>query len=111
MVNNEIQTTLDSPIQTTVESPIKTMLDSTMNQAVPAVIREPNKIGGCTPYDFDARKLTAYGGLLPVATMLENLGFQQLVDETVTLKRRTRAMPVYRFVLGWCWPAISASRA
>jgi len=52
MVNNEIQTTLDSPIQTTVESPIKTMLDSTMNQAVPAVIREPNKIGGCTPYDF-----------------------------------------------------------
>ena len=103
MVNNEIQTTLESPIKTTLDSP--------MNQAVPAVIREPNKIGDCTPYDFDVRNLTAYGGLLPVATMLENLGFQQLVDETVTNKRRTRAMPVYRFILGWCWPAISASRA
>ena len=103
MVNNEIQTTLESPIKTTLDSP--------MNQAVPAVIREPNKIGDCTSYDFDVRNLTAYGGLLPVATMLENLGFQQLVDETVTIKRRTRAMPVYRFILGWCWPAISASRA
>ena len=25
-------------------------------------------------YDFDGRNLTAYGGLLPVATMLEKLG-------------------------------------
>ena len=42
---------------------------------------EPNKIGASTPYDFDARNLTAYGGLLPVAAMLEKLGFQQLVEE------------------------------
>jgi hypothetical protein len=51
-------------------------------------------------YDFSARNLTAYGGLLPVATMLEKLGFQQLVEETLTIGRQTRAMPVYRFVLG-----------
>jgi hypothetical protein len=43
--------------------------------------------------------LTAYGGLLPIATMLEKLGFQRLVEETLTIKRLTRAMPVYQFVL------------
>ena len=43
--------------------------------------------------------MTAYGGLLPVATMLEKLGFQQLVEETLTVKRMTRAMPVFQFVL------------
>jgi hypothetical protein len=32
------------------------------------------KIGASTPFDFSARNLTAYGGLLPVATMLETLG-------------------------------------
>ena len=43
-------------------------------QGVGAVIAEPNKIGASTPYDFDGKNLTAYGGLLPVATMLEKLG-------------------------------------
>ena len=64
------------------------------------VIRDPNKIGASTPYDFEGKNLTAYGGLLPVATMLEKLGFQQLVEETLTVKRATRAMPMYQFVLG-----------
>jgi len=63
------------------------------------VIAEPNRIGASTPYDFEAKNLTAYGGLLPVATMLEKLGFQQVVEETVTVKRITRAMPIYQFVL------------
>ena len=39
------------------------------------VIPEPNKIGASTPYDFDGKNLTAYGGLLPVAAMLEKLEF------------------------------------
>ena len=69
------------------------------NQGVREVTPEPNKIGASTPYDFEARNLTAYGGLLPVASMLEKLGFQQLVEETLTVKRKTRAMPMYRFVL------------
>jgi hypothetical protein len=64
------------------------------------VIGEPSKIGASTPYDFEGKNLTAYGGLLPVATMLEKLGFQQLVEETLTVKRVTRAMPMYQFVLG-----------
>ena len=63
------------------------------------VIAEPNRIGACTPSDFEAKNLTAYGGLLPVATMLEKLGFQQLVEETLTVKRITRVMPMYQFVL------------
>jgi hypothetical protein len=68
-------------------------------QGVPAVSPEPFKIGASTPYDFAGRNLTAYGGLLPIATMLERLGFQSLVEETLTIKRLTRAMPVYQFVL------------
>jgi len=62
-------------------------------------IAQPNKIGASTPYDFEGKNLTAYGGLLPVATMLEKLGFQQLVEETLTVKRVTRAMNMYQFVL------------
>jgi len=68
-------------------------------QGVSDVTPEPNKIGASTPYDFDGKNLTAYGGLLPVATMLEKLGFRRLVEETVTVKRRTRAMTVYQFLL------------
>jgi len=61
---------------------------------------EPNKIGASTPYDFAGKHLTAYGGLLPVATMLEKLGFQELVEETLTVKRVTRSMSLSQFVLG-----------
>ena len=60
---------------------------------------DPYSIGAATPYDFDGKNLTAYGGLLPVATMLERLGFQQLIEETLTVKRLTRAMSMYQFVL------------
>jgi hypothetical protein len=68
-------------------------------QGAGAVGSEPFRIGASTPYDFTSRNLTAYGGLLPVATMLERLGFQSLVEETVTVHRLTRTMPVYQFVL------------
>jgi hypothetical protein len=68
-------------------------------QGAGAVRPEPFKIGASTPYDFTGRNLTAYGGLLPIATMLEKLGFQRLVEETLTIQRLTRAMPVYQFVL------------
>jgi hypothetical protein len=60
---------------------------------------EANKIGASTPYDFESKNLTAYGGLLPVATMLEKLGFPQLVAETLRVKRSTRVMSRYPFVL------------
>ena len=69
-------------------------------QGVREVIPEPNKINASTPYDFTGKNLTPYGGLLPVVTMLEKLGFQTLVEQTVTSKRIPRAMDLYRFVLG-----------
>ena len=62
-------------------------------------MQEANKINASTPYDFEGKNLTAYGGLLPVATMLEKLGFQQVVEETLKVKRMTRAMTGYQFVL------------
>jgi hypothetical protein len=61
---------------------------------------EPNKISASTPYDFNGKNLTPYGGLLPVITMLEKLGFQSLVEQTLTSKRILRAMDLYRFLLG-----------
>ena len=70
------------------------------NQGVRDAIPEPNKIGVSTPYDFNGRNLTPYGGLLPVITMLDKLGFQSLVEQTLTSKRIPRAMDLYRFVLG-----------
>src|SRR5258706_6484537 len=70
------------------------------NQGVRDVIPEPNKINASTPYDFNGKNLTPYGALPPVITMLEKLGFQSLVEQTVTSKRIPRAMDLYRFVLG-----------
>jgi hypothetical protein len=70
------------------------------NQGVRDVIPEPNKITASTPYDFSGKNLTPYGGLLPVVTLLEKLGFQSLVEQTLTCKRIPRAMDLYRFVLG-----------
>jgi hypothetical protein len=60
----------------------------------------PNKIEASTPYQFNGKNLTAYGGLLPVATMLEKLGFQALVEDIITSNRETRVMSLYKFVLG-----------
>src|SRR3989442_11697134 len=60
---------------------------------------EPNKINGSTPYDFNGKNLTPYGGVLPVITMLEKLRFHSLVEQTLTSKRIPRAMDLYRFLL------------
>jgi len=61
---------------------------------------DPNKIGASTRFDFLGRNLTPYGGLLPVATMLEKLGFQKLVEESLTVARIPRVMAIYQFLLG-----------
>jgi hypothetical protein len=66
-------------------------LESPVNQGVHADTSEPDKIAASTLYDFAARNLTACGRLLPVATMLQKLGFQPLVEET-----RRRADPTRR---------------
>jgi len=71
-----------------------------VNQGPEEIAPGPNKINGSTDYDFNGKNLTPYGGLLPVITMLEKLGFQSLVEQTVTSKRIPRAMDLYRFVLG-----------
>src|SRR5271168_4857962 len=69
-----------------------------VKQGAEDIAPEPNKINASTPYDFTAKNLTAYGGLLPVTTMLEKLGFQALVEETLTVKRVTRSMPACQFI-------------
>ena len=68
-------------------------------QAFQAATSTPNRIGASTPYDFAAKNLTPYGGLLPVATMLEKIGFQKLVEETLAVERITKAMSMYQFIL------------
>jgi hypothetical protein len=68
-------------------------------QGEQTVRRKPMKIGSGTPYDFKGSHLTPYGGLLPVTTMLEKLGFQELIEQHVTIKRLTTSMPGFRFVM------------
>jgi hypothetical protein len=68
-------------------------------QGPEAVIPKPIKIGASTPYDFQGSNMTPYGGLLPVATMLEKLQFQQLIEQHVTIKRLTTSMPGVRFLV------------
>jgi hypothetical protein len=63
------------------------------------VPRKPMKIGAATPFDFTGSNLTPYGGLLPVTTMLEKLGFQELIERHVTIKRLTTSMPGFRFMM------------
>src|SRR5665811_1280521 len=68
-----------------------------VKQGAGAMAPEPNKIGASTPFDFAGKNLTPYGGLLPVATMLEKLGFQALMEETVMVKRLTKVMSGYQW--------------
>jgi hypothetical protein len=63
-------------------------------QGVAEDTQKPIRINGSTHFDFGGRNWTAYGGLLPVATMLEKLRFQQLLEEMLTVKRETRVMPM-----------------
>jgi hypothetical protein len=67
-------------------------------QALKEIHSEPNKIGASTPYDFSAKNLTPYGGLLPLATMLEKIGIQKLIEENLTVERNTRIMSLYQFI-------------
>ena len=69
-------------------------------QGSPELASEPNKIAANTPFNFSGKNLTPYGGLLPVATMLEKLGFKKLVEETLSVHRIPRAMTIYQFLLG-----------
>jgi hypothetical protein len=73
--------------------------ESRVKQAFSEVDSNPSKIGASTPYDFSGKNLTPYGGLLPVATMLEKIGFQKLVEDTLTVERATKAMSTYQFIL------------
>jgi hypothetical protein len=68
-------------------------------QASSEVHSNPNEIGASTPYDFCAKGLTPYGGLLPVATILEKVGFQEVVEETLTVATTTKVMSTYQFIL------------
>jgi hypothetical protein len=68
-------------------------------QGAEPVISKALKISAATPYDFTGSNMTAYGGLLPVAAMLEKLGFEQLIGEHVTITRLTTSMPGVRFLV------------
>src|SRR5438105_4194666 len=77
----------------------KHTLKTPAKQGAAPVIPKPMKIGASTPYDFQGSNLTAYGGLLPVVTMLEKLQFRELIEQHVTIQRLTTSMPGFRFVL------------
>jgi hypothetical protein len=79
---------------------------SPVNQGRSPDIVNPKRIAGSTHYDFNQGKnLTPYGGLFPVATMLERLGLQKLVEETLPIKRIPRAMNLSNLCWGCCCPS------
>ena len=59
-----------------------------------------NKIGAATRYDFKGGVLTPYGGLLPMAALLEKLEFLQLLREKFTVQRQPASLSNGQFVLG-----------
>ena len=71
-----------------------------VNQGSSVAMAELNKIVSATSFDFQGKNLIPYGGLFPVATMLEKLGFQKLINENLTVRRIPRVMTIYQFVLG-----------
>ncbi len=87
----EVTQMVTNRIQHSDKKPVK--------QGAGEIAPEANKIGASTPFDFSGKNLTPYGGLLPVATMLEKLGFQAVMEETVLVKRLTKVMSGYQFLL------------
>lgn len=59
-----------------------------------------NKIGADTKYDFGGGVLTPYGGLLPLAALLEKLEFLKLLWERLTVKRQPVSLSNGQFVMG-----------
>lgn len=59
-----------------------------------------NRIGAATRYDFGGGVLTPYGGLLPLAALLEKLEFVQLLWEKLTVKRQPVSLSNAQFVMG-----------
>ncbi|HKE29892.1 MAG TPA: hypothetical protein VKB88_46405 [Bryobacteraceae bacterium] len=68
-------------------------------QGAQIIPSKPLRIGASTPYDFAGANMTAYGGLLPAATVLEKMPFQQVIEEHVTRRRVTSSMLGFRLVL------------
>jgi hypothetical protein len=69
----EVTQMVTNRIQHSDKKPVK--------QGAGEIAPEPNKIGASTPFDFSGKNLTPYGGLLPVATMLEKLGWKPMNRE------------------------------
>ena len=82
-----------------VNRSFKHSLKTPVPQASAEEAKKPHKISASTEYNFNGKDLTAYGGLFPVATMLEKLQFKQLIEETLSVKRIPRRMQVYDFLL------------
>ena len=92
---------LSNPKEVTqkVKKKKKNVCKTPAKQQADKVKQEPNKISASTPYDFNGKNLTAYGGLLPAATMLEKLGMEKLLEELITTSRIPRAMSIAKFVM------------
>lgn len=59
-----------------------------------------NKIEASTSCDFEVRHVMAYGGPLPITTMLEEFGFRQFVVETLKIRLQIHSISVFPFILG-----------
>ena len=59
----------------------------------------PYQVDALTPFDFRGKHLTPVGGLLPVAAMLERLGFADLAAQEIHSRRTPRGLSLGQLLL------------
>jgi hypothetical protein len=82
-----------------VKSKTLRQLPNQNNRAVGRPGTTVNKIKADTRYEFTGRNMTPFGGLLPMAALLEKLEFNRIIETTLTVKRQERKFTLYQYVL------------
>ena len=57
-----------------------------------------NKIKASTEYTFTGKGMTPFGGLFPLASLVEKIGFDKMLEDSVTVKSKTK-LPAYKYIL------------
>jgi len=82
-----------------VKSKTSKQLPNLNNRAVGRPGATVNKIKADTRYEFTGKNMTPFGGLLPMAALLEKLTFKTVIETTLTVKRQERKFTIYQYVL------------
>ena len=71
----------------------KKQFPAKMNDCVSA-----NKIKASTEYTFTGKNMTPFGGMFPLASLVEKIKFDKMLEECLTVKSKTK-LPAYKYIL------------